>query len=102
MCSLGYINSPKGSMNLMLTGRDQYRLPRPRWLRKEKGVWALDPLDRADGELFSQITVEVRHPGYTVETEGHGPTSHTHSPTQTHWASLLSSMALVHHRSPGR
>ena len=35
----------EGSMNLMLTGRDQYRLPRPRWLRKEEGVWALDPLD---------------------------------------------------------
>lgn len=66
-------------MNLMLIGRDQYRLAGPRWLRDEEGVWALDPLDQADGKLFSQTTVEVRHPGCTVETEGHGPTSHTPS-----------------------
>lgn len=96
---------PEGSMNLMLTGRDQYRLAGPRWLREEEGVWALDPLDQADGKLFSQTTVEVRHPGCTVETEGHGPTMAppaTLPPTQTHRAPLLSSTTLVHHRSPGR
>ena len=92
---------PEGSLNLMLTGRDQYRLAGPRWLRGEEGVWALDPLDQANGKLFSQTTVEVRHPGVPWRQRGMAPPA-TLPPTQMHWASLLSSTTLVHHRSPGR